>query len=224
MILSIETSGTVCSVALHEQETLLGASEISIQKSHSRLITILIQELMRNCNIKLSDLDAIAVSAGPGSYTGLRIGVSTAKGLCFALGKPLIAVNTLLGMAKALTPFFHFEYLLCPMIDARRMEVYYSLFRAHTLEIVEPVNPKIIDSNAFKNRLKSKKIVFFGSGAEKCKDLIKDPSAIFIDEINPSAIHIGAIAWQKYQKNEFEDVIYFEPFYLKNFIYSTLKK
>ncbi|HVD99726.1 MAG TPA: tRNA (adenosine(37)-N6)-threonylcarbamoyltransferase complex dimerization subunit type 1 TsaB [Cytophagaceae bacterium] len=218
LIISIETSTKVCSVALHKGDTLLASSQILIEKSHSKFITVLIENLFSYSGEKMIDLSAVAVSKGPGSYTGLRIGVSTAKGLCYALEKPLIAISTLESMAYEANRFNHTRALLCPMIDARRMEVYCALYD-HELKCKEEVNAKIIDENSFQELLSAQPVLFFGDGAQKCtKFLGQYKNAIFFNDMLPSAINIGAMALKAYEEKRFEDVAYFEPFYLKDFV------
>lgn len=220
LILSIETSTRVCSVALHQQGKLLGIAELFSEKSHSGAITLLIQQLVDLNGFTLNDLDAIAVSKGPGSYTGLRIGTATAKGLCYALDKPLIAVHTLEAMAFGLsrkTPGN--EHLFCPMIDARRMEVYCAVYQSDLKEVLQ-VDARIISEHSFQELLEAHKILFFGDGAAKCKPLLSQSvHAFFIDSIYPSAAEAGVLAYQKFIHNAFEDIAYFEPFYLKEFFY-----
>lgn len=215
-ILSIETATNVCSVALHQNAELLGHQELFVEKSHSRLLTVVIDELISHCGMSLKDLDAIAVSEGPGSYTGLRIGVSTAKGLCYSLGIPLLGVSTLEALLRSVQPFISNSSLLCPMIDARRMEVY-CLLANEKGEVIEPVHAEIIDENSFKDQLEDKKIVFFGNGSDKCQQVIASPNASYVDSVTPNAKNIGKIAADKYLNQEFVDLAYFEPFYLKDF-------
>ena len=218
LLLSIETSTKVCSVALHRGSNLLASSEILIERSHSKFITVLIENLFLHSGEKMEDIDAIAISKGPGSYTGLRIGVSTAKGLCYALEKPLIAISTLESMAFEVNKFNSSKVLLCPMIDARRMEVYCALFDSE-MKCQEEVAAKIIDEHSFSDILKGQSVLFFGDGAEKCKPLFNtNVNAIFINAVFPSAAAIGAMALQAYENKKFEDVAYFEPFYLKDFV------
>ncbi|MBX9851985.1 MAG: tRNA (adenosine(37)-N6)-threonylcarbamoyltransferase complex dimerization subunit type 1 TsaB [Cytophagaceae bacterium] len=218
LILSIETSTKVCSVAFHQDGVLLSSSEIFIEKSHSKMITVLVEQLLKELKKNFSDIDAIAVSKGPGSYTGLRIGVSTAKGLCYALDKPLIGVNTLLSMAFGVKENLSGDYLFCPMIDARRMEVYCALYDKD-LNVVEDTQAKIIDENFFIQYFDKKKIFFFGDGAAKCiSSFEKQSNATFIESIYPSAKNIGYLAYDLWNKKQWEDVAYFEPFYLKDFV------
>lgn len=222
LILSLETSTTVCSVALQRDSTLLTSMEVHIQKSHSQILTLLCEQAITNCNLKFSDIDAFAVSAGPGSYTGLRIGTSTIKGFCYALEKPMIAVNTLEAMARVFNRYNKEEYLVCPMIDARRMEVYNLLTDANNT-IIEPTAPRIIDETFLSSYLEQQKVAFIGNGAEKTKSVLGHYSnARFFNSIHPSAVGIAEIAAQKFEDGRFEDLAYFEPDYLKEFV-STAK-
>jgi tRNA threonylcarbamoyladenosine biosynthesis protein TsaB len=220
VILSIETSTHVCSVALHQDARLLGVYELFTEKSHASAITLLIEQLMQHSGHQLADVSAIAVSKGPGSYTGLRIGVATAKGLCYALDKPLLSVPTLEAMAYGLRSQYPANnYLFCPMIDARRMEVYCEVFTGN-LESVLPVDARIIDEHSFNELLANYPVIFFGNGAAKCKPLLAhQPNALFVDDVYPSARYTGILAYQRFIKNTFENIAYFEPFYLKEFFY-----
>ncbi|MEO3406926.1 tRNA (adenosine(37)-N6)-threonylcarbamoyltransferase complex dimerization subunit type 1 TsaB [Mucilaginibacter sp. CAU 1740] len=221
-ILQIETATTSCSVALSRDGKLLDFKQINARNIHAEVITLYIDELLVNQKLSYNDLDAIAVSSGPGSYTGLRIGVSTAKGLCFALDKPLIAIETLEAMAYGVITTDGFEQdenlLLCPMIDARRMEVYTALFDTSGNRVRETA-ADIIDEQSFSSYLANHKVLFFGDGAEKCKSVLaSNPNSLFLDDFDNSAIHLTSKAAQKFQSGQFEDVAYFEPFYLKDFI------
>ncbi|WP_162053691.1 tRNA (adenosine(37)-N6)-threonylcarbamoyltransferase complex dimerization subunit type 1 TsaB [Pontibacter pamirensis] len=222
LLLALETSTTVCSIALFKDQQLLGASELQIEKSHSSHITVIISQLVENCGVTLKELDAVAVSGGPGSYTGLRIGSSTAKGLCYSLDIPLLEVSTLYGLAAqvvAATPDPG-RFLFCPMLDARRMEVYTCLLDS-MLQEVSPIEPVVLEEHTYEDKLKDKPILFFGSGAQKFKNLVTDAGhALFIDDILPSAKTIGQLALKKYEQKAFEDVAYYEPFYLKD-VYIT---
>ncbi|KYG81817.1 tRNA threonylcarbamoyladenosine biosynthesis protein TsaB [Roseivirga ehrenbergii] len=223
-ILSIETSTTVCSVALTTDGNTLASQKLFLEKSHSTLLTVVIEQIMKQVGMEMSELDAIAVSKGPGSYTGLRIGVSTAKGLCYALDKPLIAVNTLLAMANEVNRQNHSGALLCPMIDARRMEVYTALYDGELNEL-KKTSAKILEENSFYETLMHNQVLFFGNGAGKFKDLKTNVSnAIFIENITPSAWSVGLLANQAFLKGDFEDVAYFEPFYLKDFVATKPKR
>ncbi len=229
LILSLETSTTICSAALHDEGNLLVAKEIHIPQSASSQLAPIIHDLLNHSGITSRQINAVAVASGPGSYTGLRIGVSMAKGLCFALQIPLIAINTLELLAYQVNHSFRNtspsplergaggEVLLCPMLDARRMEVY-CLLADHDLNIVEPTQAKIIDVDSFKKWLHANTILFFGNGADKCRANIKQSNAIFIDGINPSASKLGEMAFLKFKSRKFEDLLSFEPLYLKEFL------
>ncbi len=223
VILSLETSTEVGSVALHEDGRLLTTSEIHIQYSHASKLAVLIDQVLTNAGISAKQLDAVTVTSGPGSYTGLRIGTSTAKGLCFALDIPLLSVGSLELMAYQISKSIAEDILLCPMIDARRMEVY-CLVANRSLEILQPVQPVIIESDSFSHFLTENKILFFGNGATKCKDVIDSQGALYLDGINPLASYLGELAFKKFQQNEFEDLINFEPNYLKEFLIKPSKK
>jgi len=216
LIISIETSTNVCSVALHKENTLIAIKENHSSQSHSRLLAVFIQDILKEAEIAPEELDAVAVSKGPGSYTGLRIGVATAKGICYALSIPLIAINTLEAMAKQVCKFIPQHSILCPMIDARRMEVYCLLQDSNQKAIMETM-AKIIDESSFKSYLDNGKVIFFGNGAAKCKKVIMHPNAVFFEDIYTSAFTIGEIALAKLNARIFEDVAYFEPYYLKDF-------
>lgn len=219
LILQIETSTASCSVALSRDGNTIALKEINEQNAHASFLTIFIGELMQQTGLSLKELDAVAVSMGPGSYTGLRIGVSTAKGLCYALDIPLIAVNTLMAMAskkRDLNP--KGDFLLCPMIDARRMEVYTAVFDGELREVM-PVEAKIIDENSFSGILMNRQMLFFGDGAGKCREVLgMHSNALFEDDFINSASGMSAIAYSGFLANRFEDVAYFEPYYLKDFI------
>lgn len=228
-ILHIETASPTCSVAISKDKKLLAIRESHVDKSHAALVTVFIKELFEETGIKASGLDAVSVSMGPGSYTGLRIGVSTAKGLAYGTGKPLIAVNTLKAMAWGLihdpewsSGLFENDHYLSPMIDARRMEVYTSLFDPD-LNIIRDISAEIIEEDSFANFLDEKPVYFFGSGADKCKDIIQHENARFIPDFYNSSKFMITPAYESYRQNKFEDVAYFEPFYLKDFI-ATIPK
>ena len=230
LILNIETSTEVCSVSLARNGNLIGFRESSEGFNHSKLLTVFIEELFKEVNLNIKLLDAVAVSKGPGSYTGLRIGVSVAKGLCYGLEIPLISDCSLESMALY-TAFNPEKYvpvksslplLFCPMIDARRMEVYTALYNSEGKEI-KPVTAEIIDENFLSELFNNHLIFFFGNGAEKCKSSINHKNAIFAGPTETSAQFMQAISEEKYKKQEFEDVAYFEPFYLKNFV-ATIPK
>jgi tRNA threonylcarbamoyladenosine biosynthesis protein TsaB len=216
IILSIETSTPVCSVALHREAKLMTALEIHQEYSHASKLAILVAEVVKLSDIKMDQIDGIALSSGPGSYTGLRIGTSLAKGLCYALDIPLIAIPTLQSMATAVHAFYPDEVFFCPMIDARRMEVYCQIFDWNLSE-VEPLQARIIDKNSFGSLLGSGPIVFFGSGAAKCEAVIAHENARFLANMNPLASHLGGLAYIKFKEKKFEDVTAFVPSYLKEF-------
>jgi tRNA threonylcarbamoyladenosine biosynthesis protein TsaB len=217
LILSLDSSTGVCSVAIHDSGNLVATSEIHVGQSAASKLAVLIDDVRKMAGVNLTDLKAVSISAGPGSYTGLRISTSTAKGLCFGLNIPLIAVNTLDLMAHQVNRFNPDKALLCPMIDARRMEVYCKIIDGE-LQPRQGVEAKIIDHTSFSEVLLDNKIIFFGDGALKCKEIITHANALFVPGITPQSSTLGIIAFQKYQNNEFEDMIQFEPFYLKEFM------
>lgn len=222
IILNIETSTEVCSVTIAKNGELLYKKETLEGLSHSELLTVFIEELFIESKIRLNQLDAVAVSKGPGSYTGLRIGVSVAKGLCYGLEIPLIAVNSLETMGTSAALKSKGDRLFCPMIDARRMEVYTALYNSNGEEI-KPISAEIIDETFLSEQLKTNKILFFGNGAEKCKTQISHPNALFEGPSKTSAQFMQILSEVRYNKSQFEDVAYFEPFYLKNFV-ATIPK
>ncbi|MFP4470259.1 MAG: tRNA (adenosine(37)-N6)-threonylcarbamoyltransferase complex dimerization subunit type 1 TsaB [Bacteroidales bacterium] len=223
-ILHIDTATPHCSVALSSGTEMLGLRETSEKNAHSRVVTTFADELMKSAGIEPFQLDAVAVSMGPGSYTGLRIGVSAAKGFCYALNKPLIGVNTLHAMAAGMR--FNTQQkdalssglLFCPMIDARRMEVYTALFDGNMDEVRE-TKAEIITENSFAGQLENHRICFAGDGAAKSKAFLeKYSNALYLDDFVPSAGYMIPIALERFTGSRFEDVAYFEPFYLKDFI------
>lgn len=227
LILCIETATTMCSVALGRDGKVIASKELNSGYTHAENLTLFIEEALTQAKIKFSELDAVAVSKGPGSYTGLRIGVSSAKGLCYALEKPLISMSTLYSMftiAQRLQTTNHqLQTLFCPMLDARRMEVYCAVYDENGKE-VRPVAAEIIDENSFAELLNEHRMIFFGDGAEKCKAILDHhDNAFFMDDVFPSARAMVALAEEKFSKKEFEDVAYFEPFYLKDFVGTTKK-
>ncbi|MBN8821252.1 MULTISPECIES: tRNA (adenosine(37)-N6)-threonylcarbamoyltransferase complex dimerization subunit type 1 TsaB [unclassified Spirosoma] len=225
LILSIDTSTASCSVALHQNSQLLACHELFTERTSAAMLTTLMHDVVQQAGYELANLDAIAVAKGPGSYTGLRIAVSTAKGLCFALDKPLLAINTLAAMAEQIRAFYPADHLLCPMIDARRMEVYCALYDTNGQER-QATAAQIIDQTSFGDWLNQSPIVFFGDGAAKCKSLLNDqPNAIFPTiSLVPSARTVGQLAGQSYTNGQFEDMATFEPFYLKDFMTTQPKK
>lgn len=217
LILSLETSTTVCSVALAQDGILIGTSELRLEKSHSSHITVLIEQLVQNCGFSLQDLSAVAVSGGPGSYTGLRIGTSTAKGLCYALNVPLIAVSTLKAMALQVikyTPEAE-RFYFAPMLDARRQEVYTGIYAADLEEIWKD-QAHVLTEASYKEELATHGVIFLGSGAAKWETLLgSNANAFFLKSVIPSAEAVSDLAWQQFQAAQFEDVAYYEPFYVK---------
>jgi tRNA threonylcarbamoyladenosine biosynthesis protein TsaB len=224
-ILMIETSTQACSVALSEDFSIVFHKESFEGPNHASILGVYVQEAMQYAREHELTIDAVAVSSGPGSYTGLRIGVSEAKGLCFGLKKPLISVSTLQAMcchvlfgAEEPTE----ESLLCPMIDARRMEVYTTLYD-RSLKEQRPIAPVIVDADTFREELEQRPIYFFGDGADKCREVIRHPNAHFIEGVRPLATDMLAPAVKAFNAQQFEDVAYFVPFYLKEFVASKPK-
>lgn len=219
-ILNIETATKNCSVSVALNGNTIALSEFNDgEYSHSEKLHPLIEGVIQKAKIQLSDITAIGVSMGPGSYTGLRIGVSAAKGLCFALEKPLIAVNTLEILAHAISITKGFKI---PLIDARRMEVYSAIYNSSN-RLIRKVEAEIITETSFFDFLNSHEVYFLGDGAEKCKKIITHKNAYFIADKFPSSKEMALLSYQKYQQNKFENVAYFEPFYLKDFMVSKPK-
>lgn len=225
-ILTIDTSTTVCSVAISAEGECLDSLKDESGNSHSRVIGVFTQQLLQKADNNGWRIVAVSLSMGPGSYTGLRIGTSFAKGLCYGMDIPLIAVPTLKIMAWEVANRLKADgindALLCPMIDARRMEVYSAVYDCGLNEI-ESTKANIIDSTSFSNLLECHKIYYFGNGSGKCKETIKHTNAQFIDGVTPLATNMTSMAWEAYRKKEFADTAYFEPFYLKDFIATTPK-
>lgn len=222
LILSIETATNVCSIALHDKGELLGLAESCEPNSHGKLIMGMVDKVLNDTRCKRGDLKAIGVSKGPGSYTGLRIGISTAKGLSFGLGLPLIGVDTLEGLAKQAATACKINDLIVPMIDARRMEVYTATYDKD-LNIVRPLSPLVVEENVFESYLEKGKVIFLGDGVKKLREILKHSNSVFLDSQN-SARTIGELAFKKFEKREFEDLAYFEPNYLKDFQVIKSKK
>lgn len=229
LILSIETGTDICSVAIARDGELLSLRESDQGRDHAKLLAVYVDELLRETGIRPDELSAVAVGMGPGSYTGLRIGVSFAKGLCYGLNIPLIAVGSL----EALTDVAIKDYkagiisvegwddsLLCPMVDARRMEVYTQMFDTSCQPLLE-VSAEIVTEQSFASWREKKQMIIFGNGAEKCKDVLSD--AIYIN-VAPSARGLTRLAHERYVANKTEDIAYFEPFYLKDFVVIPSKK
>lgn len=219
LLLHIETATDTCSVALSDKGKAIAVEETHNSRSHASLLSVFIENILKQNHFAYADLDAVVVSCGPGSYTGLRIGVASAKGLCFALSKPLIAINTLHSMAAWYTKnknnagFFY-----SPMIDARRMEVYTALYD-DKLNLTKPVEAIILTEQFLKEELADKKIIFFGNGSQKFKEFVdENANAVFDDSFLISSQGMIELAEEKYKNKQFEDVAYFEPFYLKDFV------
>ena len=224
-IILIETSTALCSVALAEEGSIVAYRESSAPKAHASLTAVFIKEMLQERGITLADCDAVCVSMGPGSYTGLRVGVSTAKGLCFGSGKPMLAVGTLDTLAAQASDVVSseapaFKYII-PMVDARRMEVYTAVFE-NGRQITETA-PAIIDETSFAEYLEQGSCLFIGDGAGKCADVIKHTNAHFC-QCWPKASSMLSPAISSYQAGDFKDVAYFEPFYLKEFVATVSKK
>jgi len=221
MILNLETATTNCSVSLAKDGELLAVRENNTPNySHAEQLHLFIAECMAEAQIGMNELEAIAVSKGPGSYTGLRIGVSAAKGLCFALELPLIAIPTLQNLAAQINGTYDYSI---PVLDARRMEVYSVVLNGDFNEI-RATEAEVIDDYSFQEYYRSKTVHFIGSGAEKIKALLHHKNLSFSLEAVPSAKEMAALSHQKYLKKDFEDVAYFEPYYLKDFVLQTKKK
>ncbi len=217
LILCIETATDSCSVCVADGQRVIAVKESHHSRSHASQLSVFIDELLKENQLQYASLDAIAVSCGPGSYTGLRIGAATAKGLCFALEKPLIAVPTLESMAHLFknNAAGNAEYF-CPMLDARRMEVYTALFNRE-LEYERPAEAVILEEDFLSDYLQHNNIQFFGSGSIKFKNICKSEHAHFANDFNLSATGLVNLALHKYVQKQFEDIAYFEPFYLKDF-------
>lgn len=216
MILNIETSSTICSVCLSHQGKVVDFRADNEKNSHARVITVLTEDLLNANNVEYAQLDAIAVSMGPGSYTGLRIGVSTAKGFCYALGKPLITVSTLQMIAEGIKHKSRETSFILSLIDARRMDVYAALYDANGVEVMPP-DFFTLDEE-FVNRLNGyNKIVVGGDAAEKSKAVLVGGNFSFIEHIQPDARYMAPLAEAKFQAGNFADVAYFEPMYINEF-------
>lgn len=219
-ILNIETATKNCSVAIAKNGETVLCKEIAEEGySHAEKLHIFIEEVIAEAGISIHDLAAVAVSQGPGSYTGLRIGVSAAKGLCFALNIPLIAVDTLKTLASQVNVS---DGKIIPMLDARRMEVYSAVFNSN-LEVERPIQAEIIDEDSFKKYTET--VYFVGDCAEKCKTVLIKDNFVFLEEIKyPSAKEMSKISYDKFQKSDTVDVAYFEPYYLKDFMITVPSK
>lgn len=215
LVLNIETATTNCSVSLSKDgETLVLKEDNSAGYSHAELLHVFVKAVFEATDIQPQDIDAVAVSKGPGSYTGLRIGVSAAKGLCFALGKPLISISTLESLAHQVKAE---KGYVIPMLDARRMEVYSAVYN-HKYELLRSIEAEVLTEESYSDLLNKGTVYFIGSGVEKTKQLIQHPNAVFIDGKLPSAREMAALSELKHKKSDTEDVAYFEPYYLKDFV------
>lgn len=231
LILHIETATNICSVALSRGEEILSIRESDEDRSHGSLLTVFIKEVLHEAGVNPDQINAVAVSKGPGSYTGLRIGVSVTKGFAYARKIPVIGIVTLQAMTVAAThnnevkelQQRHPELLFCPMIDARRMEVFSGLYDKNFQE-VSPVSAIVVEESSFNTNLASHHIAFFGNGSEKIRDVIRHTNAHFINDINPSSACMVPLVLQYFENKIFEDTAYFEPYYLKDFVATIPKK
>ena len=222
IILHLETATTNCSVSISKDDQIVVLKENNAASySHSEQLHVFIKEALKEASLSFSDLDAVAISKGPGSYTGLRIGVSAAKGICFSLDIPLISIPTLQSMARQvdLKP----GELVIPALDARRMEVYSCVYNNNYQE-VRKTRAEIINEESFVEYLGENEVYVVGSGAEKCRGVLQHPNFVFNESVVPSAKDMASITLQKYETGQFEDVAYFEPYYLKDFVLQQKKK
>jgi len=221
LILNIETATETCSASLAENGKLIAVKENIDGQQHARLLTVFIDELFKETGYSFNELSAVAVSKGPGSYTGLRIGVSAAKGIAYAADIPLIAISTLQALTSSILNNIQIkiepETWLCPMIDARRMEVYTAFYDIKN-QLKKEISAEIIDEHSFEDILGTRKVIFFGNGALKCRQNIQSPNAIFIDHAICSARDMCSLSFTAWQNHDFVDVAYFEPLYLKDFV------
>lgn len=226
LLLHIETATDICSVALAENGNLIDLKETHAERSHAGVLAVYIDELLKENKLSASNLDAIAVSKGPGSYTGLRIGVSVAKGLCYGADLPLIAVDTLESMYHGIIKkekVYTDNTIFAPMIDARRMEVYTCMFNIQGKKIDETM-ALVVEKDTFNEKFKENIIIFFGSGADKFSELFTNDNARFILNFKLSSVDMIELAYKHFTERKFEDLAYFEPYYLKNFIATVPKR
>ena len=229
MILCLETATPVCSVALCDRAGIILARESRDNKSHARQLTPFIEELLKEADIRPAELEAVSVSKGPGSYTGLRIGVSVAKGIAYGASVPLIGIDTTRSMFNGMINISNEKYgidstsLFCPMIDAKRMEVYYSIFDAKGT-VIKGISAEVINEESFSEIPESVKMIFFGDGAEKCSTITDHKNSVFDNDFMISAAYMYKTVFEEFDAGHFEDVAYFEPFYLKDFIATTRRK
>ncbi|MGM9752930.1 MAG: tRNA (adenosine(37)-N6)-threonylcarbamoyltransferase complex dimerization subunit type 1 TsaB [Candidatus Cryptobacteroides sp.] len=221
-ILLLETSASLCSVALARDGKTIASRESSEPRAHANLTAPFVKEVLADAGISLQDCSAVCLSSGPGSYTGLRVGCSTAKGLCFGAGLPLMSLCTLDILAHtALQQEQHFDYIV-PMLDARRMEVYTAVYDGSGKRLSE-IEAKVIDAGSYAELLEKGTVLFIGDGALKCKEVLQQANATFM-ECQPLARNMAELALELYRSGKFEDIAYFEPFYLKDFIATVSKK
>lgn len=220
--MSIETATEVCSVAVARDGRVVALRENGEGLNHSTLLGVFVDEALREAGVGAGELDAVAVSKGPGSYTGLRIGVSLAKGLCYGAGKPLLAVGTLEALARGAIDRVREEALYCPMIDARRMEVYTAMYDGEGREVC-PTTAAVLDEGWGAEWLARGPVYFFGNGSEKARGLLTHANARFLEGVRASAVNLVPLAERAFAEGRFEDVAYFEPFYLKDFMATTPK-
>jgi tRNA threonylcarbamoyladenosine biosynthesis protein TsaB len=229
MIICLETATNVCSVALCNSAGVISLRESDEPKSHAAMLTSFIEDMLIENGIRARDLDAIAVSKGPGSYTGLRIGVSVAKGIAYAASIPLIGIETTISMFYGMHNILKEKNLsinpslYCPMLDARRMEVYYALYDSSG-NIIKDISAEIVDENFFADIPEKENIIVFGDGSAKCSGVIKNANVIISDDFRISAAHMHIPVIKAYDSDRLEDVAYFEPFYLKDFITTIPRK
>jgi tRNA threonylcarbamoyladenosine biosynthesis protein TsaB len=226
LILLMETSTEVCSVGLAKDGKIIGIKENFEGNQHASQLHVLVDELLKETNYSLKNIDAVAISKGPGSYTGLRVGVSSAKGYCYGLDIPLIAIGTLESLKNQLLEKLLNEsenYFIIPMLDARRMEVYCGIWN-HLSEQIVDIEAKILDDTSFSDYISMSKTYFVGTGIEKFNKIISNENAVFMSDLYSSVIGMAAEAEQKFANNEFEDTAYFEPYYLKEFVGTIPKK
>jgi tRNA threonylcarbamoyladenosine biosynthesis protein TsaB len=219
LLLSLESSSQSCSVALHEDGIEISSLITETARSAASQFAVMIDEVFKMAGRSIKEIKGVVVSSGPGSYTGLRIGVATAKGLCYALNVPLVSVGTLNLLAYQLLRNNNLlpDSILCPMLDARRMEVYCALFNSD-LKFITPVEAKVIDSISYSDVLERNVVYFFGEGSNKCKTVINHQNAIFLDGIVPLASSLGSIGFDKWKSGNHEALNSFEPYYLKDFL------
>lgn len=224
LLLNIESSTEVCSVTLAQNGNVIQTLENLTGQNHAMLVTSYIQEIFSTQGIHMNQLDGVAVSGGPGSYTGLRIGVASAKGICYALGIPLIAITSLAAMSHHVIQNSSdydlprdSDLLFCPMIDARRMEVYTAIYDRSD-KMVREIKADIIDQYSYLAYLEKGKVAFFGNGADKCRDILSHPNAYFADGVTTSASYMTTLTEKAYEDKNFVDIAYYEPYYLKDFV------